>query len=186
MFLRDGAAIVTDHSVNRATSASGRRRSHVLAGSVALLVFGLSSGPASAATATTTFTVSATVQATCSISAANLAFGTYTGALINATAALTVNCTNTTPYNIGLSAGTTTGATVTTRKMAGPGANTIGYGLYRDAAHATNWGNTVGTDTLPGTGTGVAQSVTIFGQMAAGQLSSPGAYSDTITATINY
>jgi spore coat protein U-like protein len=43
------------------------------------LALGLPSSPAVAATATTTFQVTATVQATCLISAATLAFGTYTG-----------------------------------------------------------------------------------------------------------
>ena len=49
--------------------------------------------------------------------------GTYTGVVANATATVTVTvtCTNTTPYNIGLDAGLTSGATVLTRKLVGPG-----------------------------------------------------------------
>jgi spore coat protein U-like protein len=186
MFLRAGAVIARSQMLGGPGSASGRSRVLIAGGFAAVLALALSHRPAAAATATSTFTVSATVQATCSIAAGNLAFGTYTGVLINNTATLSVSCTNTTPYNIGLNAGTSTGATVTTRKMTGTGANTVAYGLYRDAGHATNWGNTVGTDTLPGTGNGAVQAVTIYGQMAAGQLVTPGAYSDTITATINY
>jgi len=142
--------------------------------------------PAIAATATTTFSVTATVQATCLISATNLAFGTYTGALNSATSTISVTCTNTSPYNVGLNAGTAVGATVTTRQMTGPAAATLGYALFQDAAHTINWGQTVSTDTEAGTGTGVAQTLTVYGQVAAGQFVAPGAYTDTITATITY
>ena len=48
-------------------------------------------------TATTTFPVTVVIAATCSISATNLAFGTYSGALINATSTVTTNCTNLCP-----------------------------------------------------------------------------------------
>jgi spore coat protein U-like protein len=142
--------------------------------------------PAGAATTTTTFQVTATVQATCLISATNLAFGTYTGAQTDATSTISVTCTSSTPYNVGLDPGTATGATVTTRRMSGPGGALLGYALYRDAAHTQNWGNTVGTDTASGTGTGSAQSLTVYGRLAASQYVTPGAYADTITATISY
>src|SRR5262245_5956337 len=82
-----------------------------------------------AATATTTFQVTATVHATCLISATNLNFGTYTGAVANSTSTITVTCTNTTPYNVSLNAGTAAGATVTTRKMSGPGGALLSYAL---------------------------------------------------------
>jgi len=61
-----------------------------------------------ATTATTTFNVTATVQATCLISANNLGFGTYSGTVINLSTTLSVTCTNSTPYNVGLNAGTAT------------------------------------------------------------------------------
>ena len=56
---------------------------------------------------------------------------------------MTVTCTNTTTFNIGLNAGTATGATVTTRKMTGPASATLNYKLFRDSARTQNWGNTV-------------------------------------------
>jgi spore coat protein U-like protein len=150
------------------------------------LAFGSSAGPVTAATATGNFAVSATVQATCAVAASSLAFGAYTGTTLTATTVVSVTCTNTTPYNVALNAGTGTGATVTSRKMTGPGAVLINYGLYRDAAWTLNWGVTAGTDTVAGTGNGSAQALTVYGQMLAAQLVTPGAYSDTITATINY
>jgi spore coat protein U-like protein len=136
--------------------------------------------------ASASFTVTAIVQAECTISATALSFGTYSGSLISAASALTVSCTNTTPFNIGLNAGTATGATVTTRKMTGPSSAHLSYALFRNSTHTLNWGNTVGTDTLGSTGTGTAQVISVFGQLAASQPLSPGVYSDTIIATITY
>ena len=66
------------------------------------------------------------------------------------------------------------------------GANTVNYSLYTDIARSTVWGNTVGTDTKSGTGNGSAQTLTVYGQLPAGQYPTPGSYSDTITATITY
>ena len=74
---------------------------------------------------------------------------------------------------------------MTTRCMQS-GAAQLTYALYRDAARTLNWGNTVGTDTLAGTGTGSAQASTVYGRIAAGQLPAPGGYVDTITATITF
>ncbi len=141
---------------------------------------------AAAATATTTFQVTATVQATCVIAANTLAFGTYTGAQTDATTTISVTCTNSTPYNVGLDPGTAPGATVTTRKMSGPGGALLAYALYRDAARAQNWGNTVGTDTVTGAGNGGGQTLTVYGRLAGSQYVTPGAYADTITATTSY
>lgn len=140
---------------------------------------------AGAATATGSMAVSSTIQASCSVSASALAFGTYSGSQLDATTTVDVTCTNTTPYNIGLNAGTGTGATVSSRKMTA-GSTTLNYALYSDSGHATNWGNTVGTDTVTGTGTGASQSLTVYGRIAGSQTSAPGSYADTITVTVTY
>jgi spore coat protein U-like protein len=146
----------------------------------------LSASETSAATTTATFSVSATVVATCNVTTNNLNFGAYSGLVANGTSTLTATCSTGTPYTIGLNQGTATGATVTTRKMGGPGAQLLNYGLFQDSGHATNWGNTSGTDTQASTGTGVAQNFTVYGQIPAGQLVQAGAYSDTITTTITF
>ena len=137
-------------------------------------------------TATTTFQVTVVIPASCTITASNLSFGNYTGIQLNATSAVTVNCTNLAPFNIGLNAGTATGATVTTRKMTGPSAATLNYSMFRDSGRTLNWGNTVGTDTLQATGTGAAVQYTVYGQIPAGQFPRVGAYTDTIIATATY
>jgi spore coat protein U-like protein len=137
-------------------------------------------------TATTTFPVTVLIAGSCTISATNLAFGTYTGAQINATSTVTTNCTDLLPFNIGLSAGNGSGATVTTRTMTGPGAATLRYSMFRDSGHTLNWGNTVGTDTVSATGTGSAVQFTVYGQLPAAQVTTQGAYTDTIIATVTY
>jgi spore coat protein U-like protein len=135
---------------------------------------------------TRTFGVVAVVQAACTISATPLAFGNYAGVQKDTTATLTATCTNTTPYNIGLSVGQAPGATVNTRAMTGPSAAMLNYAIFRDSTRSINWGNTVGTDTLVGQGTGSVQSLTVYGRIPAGQSPRPGSYADTVIATITY
>ncbi len=152
---------------------------------IALLTLDRSPRPALAAIATTTFAVSVTVNATCVISSTALSFGSYTGAVNATTSTLSITCTNTTPYNVGLDAGMGTGATVNNRLMTG-GSVTLHYALFSDAAQSVNWGQTIGTDTIAGTGNGTTQVLTIYGQIAAAQFVTPSLYSDTITATVTY
>jgi spore coat protein U-like protein len=161
-------------------------RTKLPAAVLGVLVLGLASRPALATTVTTTLAVSATVQSTCLVSATAMAFGTYTGALATSTSTVSVTCSNTTGYNVGLSAGSATGATVTTRMMTGPASAVLSYGLFQNAGYTTNWGQTAGTDTVAGTGNGAAQAITVYGQTAAGQFVAPGSYADTITATVTY
>ena len=148
----------------------------------------LASGAVYGATTTSTFTVQLTITASCTInSASTLNFGSQ-GVLtanVDQTSTIQVQCTNTTPYNIGLNAGTATGATVSTRKMTN-GANTINYSLFSDSGRTTNWGNTVGTDTVSSTGNGASQSVTVFGRVPAQTTPAAATYTDTITVTVTY
>ncbi|HET7085769.1 MAG TPA: spore coat U domain-containing protein [Rhizomicrobium sp.] len=146
----------------------------------------LSGSGVDAATATATFTVTANVLTTCFVQDNNLNFGSYTAALLTGTTTITAACTTGTPYTLGLDQGTFPGATVTTRGMTGTGVAPLNYGLFQDAAHTINWGNTPGVDTVAGTGTGTNQTFSVFGQIPAGQGPSPGAYSDTITVTLTF
>ena len=98
---------------------------------------------------------------------------------------LAVTCTNTTPYTVGLDAGTFTGATVTTRRMTGPAAAPLSYSLFSDAGRTTNWGNTAGS-WVSGTGNGSSQTLNVYGRIPAAQYATPGAYTDTITVTVTY
>jgi spore coat protein U-like protein len=130
--------------------------------------------------------VSATVQAACTVTAATVAFGNYTGTAANANSAVSVTCTNATPYTVGLSAGAASGATVNARKMTGPAAGLLSYSLFSDPSRTLNWGQTPGSDTVAGTGSGAVQALTVYGQAPAGQHPAPGLYTDTVVATITY
>lgn len=152
------------------------------------LVIALAFAPssASATTATTTFAVSTTVTNTCTISASALTFAAYTSAADASTSTLTINCTNLGLYTVALDKGLGTGASVTTRYMTN-GAYTLGYSLYTQVGHTTVWGDgTSSTVTQAGTGTGAAQTLTVYGLIPASENSISGSYSDTITATITY
>lgn len=129
----------------------------------------------------------ATVNNSCTVSATNVDFGSagILSANIDASGTVTVQCTNTTPYNVGLNAGTGSGATVTTRKMTS-GANTISYSLYQNSSRTTVWGNTVGTNTVSGTGSGLGQALTVYGRVPPQTTPAPGTYTDTIVATVTY
>jgi spore coat protein U-like protein len=109
---------------------------------------------------------------------------------INQQTNVAVTCTNTTPYNVGLDAGTVTGSSVTSRLMAGTAtgntATTVGFQLYQDSGHTTVWGNTQGTNTVAGTGTGAAQSIAVYGQVPAQSTPKPDTYQTTVTATVYF
>ena len=64
--------------------------------------------------------------------------------------------------------------------------NTLNYTLYSDSGRTAVWGQTIGTDTVAGTGNGSAQSVSVYGRIPGGQAPVPATYSDTITATVTY
>ncbi len=152
---------------------------------VALL---MGTGAVDAATTTTTFSVQMTITSACTINSASaLNFGSsgVIAANVDQTSTIQVQCTNSTPYNIGLNAGTGTGATVAVRKMTN-GANTINYSLYSDAGRTTVWGDTVGTDTVSATGSGAAQSYTVYGRVPAQTTPAAAVYTDTITVTVTY
>lgn len=160
---------------------------------VAIAALMSASAAASAATTTSTFTVQTNVTPACSVSASTLTFADVNPLLnastaTDATTTISVTCSNTTAYNVGLDAGTGPTATVTSRKMKiGATTDTLNYSLFRDSARTTNWGNTVGTDTVAGTGMGLAQSLTVFGRIPSGQQTAKvGAYADTITVTVTY
>lgn len=133
------------------------------------------------------WSATATVLTSCSISATNLAFGAagVLAANVDATNTVTPRCTNGTPYNVGLNAGTGTGATVANRKMTS-GANTVTYSLYSNSGRTALWGNTIGTNTVTGTGSGASQALTVYGRIPPQTTPPPAIYNDTIVATVTY
>jgi spore coat protein U-like protein len=141
---------------------------------------------------TTTFQVQITLVASCAISANNLNFGSGVGLLttaVNGTSSLSVTCSNSTPYTLGLDGGNVSGSTVTARLMAGTSTGNTGttmdFQLYTDTGHTTVWGNSSGS-WVSGTGNGSAQSFTVYGQVPTQTTPKPDTYQTTITATVTY
>ncbi len=145
-------------------------------------------GAGATTTTTASMGVTASVQSSCGVTALPLVFGIYSTTQSTATTASTtvaVTCTNGTPYTVGLDAGAGTGATVASRKLTW-GSNTLNYALYQDSGYATVWGNTIGTNTETGTGTGLSQTINVYGSIPALQAVVAGAYTDTITVSLTY
>jgi spore coat protein U-like protein len=140
---------------------------------------------ASAATDSIPAAITALVPAACDIAADGVSFGVYTGKQVDVESTISISCTRTTGWNIGLNAGLGPDATVNARKLV-RGTSTMSYGLFSDTAKTVNWGETIGGDTVSGTGTGTAQTVTVYARLPCGQFVKPGAYFDTIVATITY
>lgn len=151
---------------------------------------GLASAAVYSQNKTASFDVTMKIVADCTIAANGIDFGQTQGVLaqaVSGSSAISVTCTNTTPYNVGLNAGTGVGSSGTTRYMNGTGANTntVRFNLYQ-AQGSTLWGNTQGTDTMAGTGTGSTQTLTVYGEIPAQASPAPDNYKSTITATVYF
>ena len=167
----------------------------IVAASVVVVSTALMPGVADAAvylngSNTANFDVTLKIIANCTIAAANLDFGQSQGVLataVNVNTTVSVICTNTTPYNVGLTAGTGTGSTGTTRYLSGTGGNlgTVQFNLYQTAG-ATLWGDTQGTNTVGGTGSGASQPITVYGNIPPQATPAPDTYKSTITATVYF
>lgn len=144
----------------------------------------------SAQTTSTTFTVSSTVVATCNVSAGAMNFGsmlpTPIQSNVDTTSSIVATCSNSVPYTIALSAGTGSGGTVALRRMTS-GSDTLNYQLYTDSQRTALWGDgTAGTTVSNQTGTGSAQTITVYGRIPTGQTPPVGTYTDTVTVTVTF
>lgn len=133
------------------------------------------------------FNVTATVPANCLVATQNIDFGPVgvLDANVDTTGRVSVTCTPATAYTVSLSGGTT-GAQPTARKMS-KGSETVTYGLYKDANRSQPWGDasTPGS-TVPGTGNGAVQDLTVYGRVPPQTTPSAGVYTDTVVVTVTY
>jgi len=133
------------------------------------------------------FMVTAIDASNCSVNASTLNFGSVgvLGSAVNATSSITVTCTSALPYTIALDGGLS-GATNPTQRVMSQASQQVTYGLYRDSARAQAWGDSVGTNTAAGTGSGLAQTLTVYGRVPMQTTPAPGTYSDTVVVTTSY
>lgn len=167
-----------------------RRSVGLLAGAafVAAIAF---AQPAAADTDDDTLDVTATVTSTCSITAGTLAFGNVdvtSGNNVDTSTTINVTCTSGTDWEASADEGLGEDATLAIRQMTDGDDNTLDYILSTQSDYSDIWGDGVDTTELvTGTGTGSAQTPTIYGRVLSGQSTAPtGAYSDTVTVTVTY
>jgi spore coat protein U-like protein len=154
---------------------------------------------------TATFQVLMKINKACTVTAgatSNIQLGAVGG--VDATAAVgttgsntfTVNCSNTTAYNIALqsSNNASTAGVGTLKGAIGGNTDTLTYQLCSDSLScATPWGNngvsSVATGNgKAGTGNGAAQTLTVYAKVtgAAPALVTPDSYSDTVTVSVYF
>jgi spore coat protein U-like protein len=133
-----------------------------------------------AQTATDTLTVTANVAATARItSVGNIVFGNYDTTdpvNLDADGSVSVRATNGLPYEIYIGADRT--------MTSGP--NNLLYELYSDAARTLVWGSASGSGVSYTSITNAVQTYNIYGRVAALQDVVIGAYSDTVTITMEW
>jgi spore coat protein U-like protein len=159
-----------------------------------LLIAVASSSQATAATAQTTFLVTANVTANCSITATGINF-TYDPVGVNATTpatatgSVTIACTKGAGPTIGLSAGSNAGkVSGVSRAMANGATNFLGYELEQPGAGGAVWTDIGGTGAFnPGVSPSKApRTFQVNAIIPAGQDVAVGSYTDTVTATVNF
>ena len=139
------------------------------------------------------FLVSATVQKNCTVSANNLTFNAVAAGTATSpgSTTLSVTCTVSTPYTVGLAplnVTSTTGAG--TMKGTGSNANTVQYQLYSNSGLTQAWGNTAAVGStgngVAGSGTGSVQALTVYAKTTSSTDVTPDTYSDTVQVNVNY
>jgi spore coat protein U-like protein len=145
----------------------------------------------SATSASTSLSVTASVNNNCTISTAALAFGTYDPVVTNASAVLdgtgtvTIACTKGATATIGLGLGNNPSGS--TRRMTDGSGNYLTYEAYQDSSHSTVWGTSgAGLLTPAAAPSKAARNFTVYGRIAGNQDVPAGSYTDTVTATVNF
>jgi spore coat protein U-like protein len=152
--------------------------------------------PVGASTRQYSFTVTGSVITNCNVSAAALNFGSSPSTIaanIDSTTTITVQCTNTTPYSIGLGSGINASGSQR-RVQVGATGNYLNYGLYTDAAYSNAWAATTSTTSCTagvstcylGTGTGSNQNITVYGRVPSQTAPVVGTFTDTVVVTVTF
>lgn len=146
---------------------------------------------ARAGSVSTSFPVTVSVDAACTVAASGFAFPTYSGVGVDSTSTIDVTCGQNVPYQIALNGGNNFNSGTGHRRMAS-GATFLDYQLYQQNGFQTVWGDSGFQGTMPngtpkaGTGTGASQQHTVFGHLYANQTVPGGTYTDTVLVTVNF
>lgn len=155
----------------------------------------MSSAALAQSTATGTLNAKIVITKDCAVTSSGtvLDFGSKASTVAvaaTASTAITVKCTNLTPYKIGLQSSAASSATDGTGTMKyndGSTVHTIGYQLNQ-ASGGTPWGNVYSgtTNTQGGTGSGSDQSYTVYGATTSTLNVAAGTYEDTVNISVYY
>ena len=153
--------------------------------SLALTLFLSASINANAAVKTFALLITVSSFNTCTVTATNLMFSPYNGAVTDTQNSADVICTNGVTYTVEHGGGHNVGGIPAAgqRRLINTSNSSyfLNYDLYSDAARTALWA------TSTQTGTGFLQSFPAYGRMPAGQtLLAPGAYTDSATVTITF
>ena len=157
-----------------------------------VLALCISSG-VQAGSASSTLNVTTTAIAACSVTTSPVAFGDYdTVTAVNASGQINVTCSESASYFVALDQGAN--FTTTTRRMQNTAAaEYLEYSLWKEVTLTTEWGDSDQANTFPpgssvsGTGTGVEQSLIVYGFLMNDQAVSIGdSYADIVTVTVHY
>ncbi len=157
---------------------------------LSLLAMGtFASYTASAATATTDFQVTASIEDSCTVdNTGDMAFGTYaplSGLDAETSIDIQITCTNQTPFSAAMNTGLN--GTNFNRQMTN-GATPLNYNIYTENTHTDVWGDgTNSTHIVADFGTGSMVAYTAYGLVPASQTGAEsGSYTDQITVTVTY
>ena len=140
-----------------------------------------------------TSTWTATVSSNCNISTTALNFGTAgsLNAAISTAGTVSVQCTNTTPYSLGISNGNNVSGSQRRMRL-GATTNYINYNLYTDGGYTSNWATSSSATTcsggagtcILGTGTGATQTIPVYALVPVQTTPAQGTYTDTDIVTV--
>lgn len=161
----------------------------VLLVSILAASLGVTSTQVMAAEASANMQVSANVSSVCSVAVDPLSFGDYNPISSSPTdASTTVRpfCTNGQAYTLSANGGLH--GNIAQRAMQDQGGDSLNYNIYTDEARSIIWGDgtTGGSQTIPGTGSGAQQAVTVYGRIPASQTVAQDSYTDTTAVTLTY
>ncbi len=151
---------------------------------LAILAPGLAIGSIHAATASASFSVSATVQASCLAAVTARAIRTYNAAA-DAASAVSVACSNFAPYSVSLDSGSVHDAALALRPMHGAGFALQGNALGSNLTGIAN-GRPARNYDPSGFGNSSALELATHGRIPAAQCAKPSAYPDTVIVVVTY
>jgi spore coat protein U-like protein len=138
-------------------------------------------------------TVTASVENSCVITGGTLAFGVYdtiTGAAVDASTAIRVECTAgaTATITLGEGANADVGSTADDpeRRLSDGGSSFLAYELFIDSNRGSEWGDTLGTGKEYTAVDANPAAQTVYGRITSGQDVAAGAYADTVVATVTF